>query len=101
MGIVSSVRALTRSRIRRVAPVILPLAAEVTTGKGTGSGGTEDGNPRRVAGRPRGAAAAREGALAAGGRARTSAPRAALGPLGQGVPLRHRRRPAHAGGAVR
>src|SRR5215204_2711034 len=54
-----------------------------------------------MAGGSRGAAATREGTHPDGRRARTAAPRVALGPGREGVPLRDRRGHADAGGAVR
>src|SRR5215208_2841077 len=54
-----------------------------------------------MAGGSRGAAATREETHPDGRRARTAAPRAALGPGREGVPLRDRRGHADAGGAVR
>src|SRR5215218_10560796 len=54
-----------------------------------------------MAGGSRGAAPTREGTHPDGRRARTPAPRAALGPAREGVPLRDRRGHADAGAAVR
>ena len=61
----------------------------------------QDRNARGVGGRARGAARPREGAHEAGRRAGAPATRAAVGPRREGLPPRHRRRPAHACGAVR
>ena len=57
--------------------------------------------PRGMAGGPRGAAATREGTHPDGRRARTAAPRTAMGPGRERVPVRNRRGDQDAGRAFR